>query len=248
MKTTVLTAILLFFSANLLAQSCLYCKYRPISDTFICAGTCTAPGGCNGCCKKLELGTVCYVGGCCLWNPQSGGLCYDQTGVSCGNQYSCSRGGAPSDESAPTMASLKNPGTLPFFADAVSKTVLSTVDWITRTDFPQAIGKHSKSFQKAISGFQAIAADNPKQTITEYGFLAFNIVVRHNFPAKVTVSHAGGSDWVIYLDRADTEMEGPHAPTMLEIVGNRWTLVSHQTKHTDDEAEERYVIATGTIQ
>lgn len=158
----------------------------------------------------------------------SGGLCYDNAGVSCGNPFSCSG------------------GTVNISFDVTSATFLNQESWITDKAFPEAIGKHSRSFQKAIASFQRIVAANPKLAMKEYGSLVFHVVIRPHFPEKITVTHAGGSDWVVYLEKADTELEGERAPNMLEVVGNEWRLVSHQP-HPDDEPAEKYVVASGKV-
>jgi hypothetical protein len=80
----------------------------------------------------------------------------------------------------------------------------------------------------------------------EYGSLVFHAVLRPHFPAEITVTHAGGSDGVIHLDKADTELESPHPAKMLEVVAERWTLVSHED-HPQDQPAEKYVVASGEI-
>ncbi len=234
MKTTTiiaksLLATLLLFSPLLNAQYCQKCVYNADRDQYSCANDCIYNGwGCGGCCHLNAGHTECYVGGCCLYNPQSGGLCYDKTGASCGN-FSCSQIGLPL---------LGSP-------DA-TRTVLSNVYWVTDKEFAGTIGKYSKSFETAVASFQALVTDSPKESMKEYDSRKFAAVLRPHFPAEITVTHAGGSDWVIHLNKADTELEGPRAPNMLEIVGDHWTLVSHQD-HPQDQPAQKYEVASGDI-
>jgi hypothetical protein len=242
MKTVSLIVVLLLSSANSIAQSCTLCAYRELTDTFNCQGTCTAAGGCCCVITVQRGGESCYTGGCCLYNPQSGGLCYDSTGASCGGR-SCP-GGA-----------VTRPGQMSFVEPLLvapsdpSVTVLAKVEWIANKDFPDQIRQYSKSFGNAVEGWQGIVAKNPEWSVKEYDSSSkFHMIVRPHFPVEITVTHAGGDDWVIYFDRADTKMEGPRAPIMLEIVGNQWKLVSHQMMHADDKNNEKYVVASGTVQ
>ena len=243
MRTPSIIAALVLFAANLMAQ-CGYCAYHASTDTFTCASTCTASAGCLGCFEIMLVkgGEVCYVGGCCLYNPESGGLCYDQTGDSCGAQP-CPKGAVVAD---PDRIIFRGPaqGVL---SDS-RLTVLGKVNWMVNKDLPKEISKYSRSFGSAVAGWQAVVAQSPESTVKEYDRRTFHMIVRPHFPVEITVSHAGGNDWVVYLDRADTKSEGPSAPIMLEIVANRWTLISHRMMHANDKGSEKYVVAEGTIQ
>ena len=243
MKTARIIAVLLLLPASSVAQRG-YCAYHALTDTFTCQSTCTSDGGCVGCCtiKVENNGEVCWVGGCCLYNPQSGGLCYDQTGASCGAQP-CQKGAVVAD---PDRISFTVP--LKATQGDSSLTVLGKVSWIVNKNFPKEIGKYSRTFGSAVAGWQDVVADNPESSVKEYDRRKFHMIVRPHFPVEITVSHAGGTDWVVYLDRADTELEGPRAPIMLEIVGNQWTLISHTMIHADDKGDEKYIVARGSIQ
>jgi hypothetical protein len=129
-----------------------------------------------------------------------------------------------------------------------SLTVLGTVRWMTDKDFPDKIIKYSRSLGSAVAGWQSVVADRPASAVKEYDYRKFHAIVRPHFPVEVTVSHAGNDNWVVYLDKADTKLEGPHAPIMLEIWGNQWTLVSHKMNHSDGGTDEKYVVAAGTVQ
>jgi hypothetical protein len=140
----------------------------------------------------------------------------------------------------PLQNEPSNPGNPPL-------TVLGKVKWIQKKDFPSKIIRYSPSLGAAVAGWQSVVADSPESTVKQYGRRKFHMIVRPHFPVEVTVSHAGGDNWVVYLDKADTEREGPHAPIMLEIWGNTWTLVSHKMNHSDDEGDEKYMVATGAV-
>jgi hypothetical protein len=154
-------------------------------------------------------------------------------GTQCGG-FACKQGTLVADRLTPAD-------------DPTPVTELKTVRWVSNSNFSSAVGKYSRSFEKMIATFQAIVADNPKATIKEYGSLHFNGVVRSGFPAKVTVTHSGGDDWVVYVDKPDTEAEGSRAPTMLEIVGAEWKLISHQMDHPDNEPGEKYIVGSGQL-
>jgi hypothetical protein len=241
MKTVSLAPMLLLLSANLMAQ-CTYCAYHPLTDTFTCQSTCTASGGCCCVIKEQAGGESGYEAGCCLYDPQSEGLCYDSTGASCDGR-SCPKIAVDNLDQI-SLADLPQTVTT-----NSSTTVLSKVNWMVNKDFPVQIRKYSRSFGNAVEGWQGIVADNPGWTVKKYDSSSkFHMIVRPHFPVEITITHAGGDDWVMYFDRADTKMEGPRAPIMLEIVGNQWTLVSHQMAHADDKNDERYVVASGTVQ
>ena len=231
--------VALMFAVNLTAQ-CTYCAYRALSDTFSCQGTCSADAGCSGCCyiKREKLGEVCIAAGCCT-NTPIGAVCYDQSGASCGAQP-CQQGAVLG------QISFANP--LQNDPSSPSLTVLGTVKWIIDKNFPDKILKYSKSLGSAVGGWQSVVADSPESTVKEYDHRKFHMIVRPHFPVEVTVSHAGDDNWIVYLDRADTKLEGRYAPIMLEIWGNQWTLVSHKMAHSDDEEDEKYIVATGTVQ
>jgi hypothetical protein len=247
-------AVLLLPTIHLSATFCQLCQYNAERDQYACANDCTNNGeGCGGCCHLNPGHTECFVGGCCLYNPQSGGLCYDQTGIQCGN-FGCQKPGLPAladDQTAAFKLSIwkmdRLSPVLPMSSPANPETLLSEVNWVANKDFPEVISKYSRSFAQAIASFQHILADRPNQSMKEYGTLKFSAILRPHFPAEITVTHAGGSDWVVHLDRADTQSEGPLAPNILEIVDNKWTLVSH-LPHPSTTPPQRHVVATGTVQ
>lgn len=223
---------LLLLCACCVAQgyTCAYCQYRPLTDLWRCVATCTSTGdGCGGsCCHTEEGGQVCWVGGCCSIVPGGGGVCYDASGSSCG-AFACW---------------LPAQGTTLLPQDStVQRTSLKTVHWITNTDFPLKIGHYSKSFERALAALQLIINSGPDQTVKDHDSRKFYVTARPGFPVKVTVSHATGDQWVVYLDRADTEAEGVHAPILLEIVGNKWTLLSPW----DENSKRKFVVGTGNV-
>lgn len=223
------------------AQTCASCYYKPLQDRYGCAYSCTDPGeGCGGCCVLIEQGQACYVGGCCLIQGQSG-FCYDKTGDSCGNNYACPGYTAPT--------SLKETA-LPGFQDSNSserRTVLSDVPWIADRDFPARLRKFSPTMARAVALFQDTVATAPKTSMKEYGVRTFSAVLRPHFPSKVKVSHATTDKWAVYLEKADTEKEGPTAPVMLQIDGNRWIMYRALSTPGPD-GHLREAVVEGTVQ
>lgn len=235
MKIASMILVLLLCATELVAQ-CQYCQYHSQTNTYTCPSTCTYAAGCTGCCViHIVAGQeYCYVGGCCTYQPppNTGYICMDPTGDDCGDNP------CPG-YTLPTEA---------LFSESSQRVVLSKVIWITDKNFPVVIGRVSNSFQKAIAAFQDIVVRTPGYSMKEYDWRSFQMTVRPHFPVKITVSHPGGDNWVIYLDKPDTEAEGPQAPSMLEIVGNQWRLISHQVEHATDKSNDKYVIASGTVQ
>jgi hypothetical protein len=245
---SIVTLLLVLYSLQLQAQHCDYCQYHIVTDRYTCVATCTSIGeGCGGCCTLQEGGQVCFVGGCCSIVPGVGGVCYDKTGNSCGN-FSCHGGAARPVSLDDAPLSLQGLGaSTP--VDKSRKTILSEVPWIADANFPTRIEKYSASIARAVAAFQAIIASAPTNSMKEYDSRRFNVVVRPGFPAKATVSHATGDKWVLYLDRADTEQEGPTAPILLEIEGNHWILSRAQATPADDQkAHKRHAVAEGTVE
>ncbi len=246
-----LSVALILFSCSwqaVQAQECSYCFYKPTQDRYGCASSCTDPGdGCGGCCKLVDQGTACYVGGCCL--IQGGhGFCYDRTGATCGNDYSCPNGTA-STSSLGASGALKDTA-LPGFQNPNSsenRTLLTDIPWITDKDFPKRLREYSPSMATAVALFQDTVAADPKTSMREYGVRTFSAVLRSGFPSKVKVSHAATVKWAVYLEKADTEKEGPKAPVMLQIDGNNWTMYrALETPGPDGHLRE--AVAEGTIQ
>jgi hypothetical protein len=127
------------------------------------------------------------------------------------------------------------------------KTALSNVTWITNAEFSDIVMKDSASLGRAVAGFQHIISESPRQTMKEYDSRVFHVIVRRGFPVTVTVTHAGGNTWTVSVDKPDTQSEGPHAPSLLEIVGNDWQLICH-LPHSEDQAPTKIVVAKGTVQ
>ena len=243
MKVLLVTLVLLL-SCSQVAQSqeCSDCFYKKTQDRYGCVSSCTDPGGgCGGCCKLVDQGNACYVGGCCLIQAQHG-FCYDRTGASCGNQYGCSNGTVASS------AALKEH--LLAFQNSDSsehRTVLSDVPWIADKDFPSRLRQYSPTIAKAVALFQETVATAPETSMKDYAVGTFSAVLRPHFPSKVKVSHATTDQWAVYLEKADTEKEGPNAPVMLQVNGNTWTMYrALPTPGPDGHLRE--AVAEGTVQ
>lgn len=231
------------------AQTCAYCQYVVLTDRYKCVNSCTYAGeGCGGtCCRLLENHQVCYVGSCCTI-ALGIGLCYDQSGDSCEN-FPRLIGTSPVNNSAMPPKALPASDSKSEFVrlqlTAQKRTPLKSVRWISSKTFADTIGRHSKSFQKAVAAFQLIVNQSQANpTIPEFGNRKFQIVLRPGLPATVIVSHAGEDNWAISLNPGDTESEGAHAPVLLEITGANWKLVSSW----DETTKQKLVVASGTVE
>jgi hypothetical protein len=122
---------------------------------------------------------------------------------------------------------------------------LAKVTWITDKSFPTRIEKHSPSVAKAVASFQLIVAHAPEMTMRTYSHAKFHAVLRHGFPAEITVSYSGDDNWVLYLNKADKAREGPGAPILLEISENVWTLFSQAA--SSEDGHKRRAVASGTV-
>ena len=80
----------------------------------------------------------------------------------------------------------------------------------------------------------------------EYDVRTFRAVLRPHFPSTVKVSHATTDKWAVYLEKADTGKEGPNAPVMLQLDGNRWTMYRALSTPGPD-GHLREAVAEGTV-
>jgi len=235
-------ALLLIFSSwqAVWAQTCAYCFYKPTQDRYGCKYSCTDPGdGCGGCCVLPDYGNACYVGGCCLIQGQNG-FRYETTGNSCEN-FSCPMRGVPDLRKNTESFDLKASSSS---GDLI---LLGEVPWIADKNFPSRLERYSPSMARAVALFQDVVQSAPKTSMKAYGVRTFSGVLRPNFPARVKVSHATTDKWAVYLEKADTEKEGPNAPVMLQIDGNRWIMYRALSSPGPD-GHLRQAVAQGTVQ
>jgi hypothetical protein len=154
-------------------------------------------------------------------------------------QYSCPNG---------TLAALKDNSL--GFQDSNSsehRTALNSVPWIADTDFPSRLRKYSLTIAKAVALFQKTVEAAPETSMKDYAVASFSAVLRPGFPSKVKVSYATPDQWAVYLEKADTEKEGPKAPVMLQIEGNSWIMYRALSTPGPD-GHLREAVAEGTIQ
>ncbi|MGA8736861.1 MAG: hypothetical protein WB558_23290 [Terriglobales bacterium] len=200
---------------------------------YTCGATAQSPGGCA--CLIVQ-GISCFPCGCCSWNPQTGALCYDETGDLCG-QMPCMKGTimtgiTPAQE--PTLPS----------GQMSQKELIESSPWLTDVDFQQKIDALSHDLGFLVKNYQTIFRDEWKKVPFKERRAISGKMILGNISYKLAVTKTG-SDWRLELspdpDDPDSHQFGSGVPNVLEILGRNWRVIHHV--HHVDKTDN--VIASG---